>query len=89
MEVLSPVFVSSEESGVEQTENSPQPVLFVKPLKWRSPNVTKLFKQLDHKAEKTKSKRGKQQTLPRRPGNVSSCTKPTEYIPNHWGFGTQ
>ena len=90
MEVLSSVFISSEESGMEQTENGAQSVLHVKPLKWRSPCVSKLFKQLDHKIDKMKSKRGKQQTLPHCPGNVSSRTKPiTEYMPNHWGFGTQ
>ena len=39
-EVLSPVFISSKESGIEQTENGAQSVLYVKPLKWRSPCVS-------------------------------------------------
>lgn len=54
-------FISSEESGEEDLENGwKQQVLLVKPLPWRSAKVSRFFSQLDHKAQKNKSKQSKQ-----------------------------
>lgn len=83
-EVLVPSFISSEESGEDEDD---RPVLYVKKLPWRSHSVTKFFQQLDHKANKNKSKRALLQTLPRVPGRLSQRTKPvTEFDSAHWGY---
>ena len=85
-EVLTPSFMSSEESGDEEDEGGSRPVLFVKALPWRSASVTKIFHQLDYKAGKNKSKRAKLQTLPRITGEISLRPKPDDLSPNHWAF---
>ena len=80
--------MSSEESGEEDCDGFMRPVLFVKKLPWRSDHVTRFFQQLDRKADKTKSKRGKQQTLPRVPSVISSeRLKPvTTFGLQHWAY---
>ena len=60
--------MSSEESGEDESE---QPVIYVKPLPWRHPQVNKFFMQMDDRIERKKSKRAKIQTLPRVQGQVS------------------
>ena len=75
---------SSEEFDKDQVHHS---VLKVKPLSWRSPQVTKLFKKMDEKTAKCKTKRGKRQTIPRVLGDTSSRPKPvSEFGPEFWGF---
>uniref|UniRef100_A0A1X7TU92 Uncharacterized protein n=1 Tax=Amphimedon queenslandica TaxID=400682 RepID=A0A1X7TU92_AMPQE len=66
------LFVSSEESGEENCDRFMRPVLLVKKLPWRSDYVTRFFQQLDRKADKAKSKRGKQQTLQKVSSSISS-----------------
>ncbi len=78
--------MSSEESA-EEEDNDHRPVLLVKTLPWRSAQVSKVFKALDEKAEKCKSKRAKMQTLERFAGSVSQRLKPTpEFGSTFWGF---
>uniref|UniRef100_A0A1X7USI9 Uncharacterized protein n=1 Tax=Amphimedon queenslandica TaxID=400682 RepID=A0A1X7USI9_AMPQE len=66
------LFVSSEESGEENCDRFMRPVLLVKKLPWRSDYVTRFFQQLDRKADKAKSRRGKQQTLQKVSSLISS-----------------
>ena len=61
-------FMSSEESGEDDNE---QPVIYVKSLPWRHPQVNKFFMQIDDRIERKKSKRAKIQTLIRVQGQVS------------------
>ena len=61
-------FMSSEESGEDESE---QPVIYVKPLPWRHPQVNKFFMQMDDRIERKKSKHAKIQTLPCVQGQVS------------------
>ena len=75
--------MSSEESGEDESE---QPVIYVKPLAWRHPQVNKFFMQMDDRIERKKSKRAKIQTLPRVQGQVSQRPRPTEFPHNFWGF---
>ena len=51
-------FMSSEESAEEDDDvgGGKRHVLVVKPLPWRAPKVSRFFKRLDKRAEKTKSK---------------------------------
>ena len=80
-------FISSEESGEEDLENGgKRQVLLVKPLPWRSAKVSRFFGQLDHKAQKNKSKQSKQQTLPRVVGENSTRSKPAGFSENFFGF---
>ena len=58
----------------------------VKPLRWRAPKVDRLFKQLDSKVKKTKSKQSKQQTLPRALGPPSTRPKPFGFSDDFFGF---
>ena len=76
-------FMSSEESGEDESE---QPVIYVKPLAWRHPQVNKFFMQMDDRIERKKSKHAKIQTLPRVQGQVSQRPRPTEFPHNFWGF---
>jgi len=78
-EVLVPEFMSSEDSD----EEGGTATLAVRPLVWRSPKVTKFFRQLDVKTSKYKSTRGKRQTIPRKMGNVSERDKPQAFADNH------
>ena len=50
----------SEESGDEMIDGKRRAVIKVKPLSWRFSRIGWIFKQLDHKIEKRKSK---QQTV--------------------------
>ena len=87
MDILVKSFMSSEESGTEQLDDgSTRPVIFVKPLPWRHAKVTKFLGQLSFIIEKGKSKRAKQQTLPRVEGEVSSRPKPQEFPSDFWGY---
>ena len=86
-EVLTLSFMSSEESGEDPMNSSS--VLFVKYLPWRSAHVSKFFKQIDQKANKKKTKKGRQQTIPRIQGGISNRTKPiTEFGNSHWAFAS-
>lgn len=85
-QVLVPSFMSSEESGEEFDDGDTTPVMYVKYLTWRHPQVNKFLDQMDHKVEKRKSKRAKLQTLPRRPGGNSRRPKPLDFPATFWGF---
>ena len=55
--VLVQNFMSSEESADEDDDvDGKRHILVVKPLPWRAPKVSRFFKRLDRRAEKTKSK---------------------------------
>ena len=79
-------FMSSEESGEEVIDGERRPILLVKPLPWRAGKVNRIFKQLDHKACKNKSKQSKQQTLPRAVGSISTRPKPVGFSNDFWAF---
>ena len=80
-------FISSEESGEEDISNGEKrQVILVKPLPWRAAKVDRFFTQLDHKAQKNKSKQSKQQTLPRVVGARSARPKPTGFSEDFFGF---
>ena len=66
MKVMIREFMSSEESGDEMIDGKRRAVIKVKPLPWRSSRIGRIFKRLDHKIEKRKSK---QQTVPHVIGN--------------------
>lgn len=88
-EVLVAAFMSSEESAEEVVDGVKYEFLSVKSLPWRCAKVNKFIKQLDEKIKKKKSKRGKQQTILRKPGSVSSRPKPTTLFDagsEFWGF---
>ena len=65
MKVMIREFMSSEESGDEMMDGK-RAVIKVKPLPWRSSHIGRIFKWLDHKIEKRKSK---QQTVTHVIGN--------------------
>ena len=52
--VLLREFMSSEESGEEVVDGEKRSVLLVKPLPWRASKLDRIFKQIDHKANKNK-----------------------------------
>lgn len=80
-------FISSEESGEENIGNGEKrQVMLVKRLPWRSAKVDRFFNQLDHKAQKNKSKQSKQQTLPRVVGERSTRPKPAGFSEDFFGF---
>ena len=85
-EILIGSLISSEESGEEEVDGNLQLVLYVKSLPWRAGKATRFFKQLDDKNKRTLSKRAKQQTLLRKPGEVSDRSKSIEFSSNFWGF---
>ena len=86
--VLLKDFMSSEESGKETLEDgSERSVLYVRPLPWRSVQVSRGFHHLDEKVKKQKTRTGIQQTLVRKNGEVSKRLKPGGYPPEFWGFG--
>ena len=66
MKVMIREFMSSEESGDEMINGKRKAVIKVKPLPWRSSRIGQIFKRLDHKIAKRKSK---QQTVPDVIGN--------------------
>ena len=58
-------------SGEDCTDGEvAKPVLLVKSLPWRAKKLGRIFKQLDKKAARNKSKHSRQQTLPRILGPV-------------------
>ena len=70
--VLTREFMSSEESDKETLEDgSERTVLYVKPLFWRSTQVTTGLHHLDEKVNSRGSKSGIQQTLTRKRGDFS------------------
>lgn len=69
LSVLVLSFMTSEESG---SEEDGQPTLYIKPLPWRSTEVTKAFKVLDSKAFELKSHRAKAQTFRRSTSSTNS-----------------
>ena len=85
--ILTREFMSSEESDKEMLEDgSERTVLYVKPLLWRSTQVTTGLHRLDEKINSRKSKTGIQQTLTRKRGDFSHRGKPDGYPPQFWGF---
>ena len=79
-------FMSSEESGEEMVDGERRAVIKVKPQPWRASRVDRMFKQLDSKGEKRKSKQSKQQTLPRVVGCRSSQPQPIGFPPDFFSF---
>ena len=79
-------FISSEESGEEVVDGERRAILLVKPLSWRASRVERIFKQLDRKADKNKTKQSKQQTLPRAIGPMSTRPRPIGFGDDFWGF---
>ena len=59
--VIVSAFVSSEERAEDESRSA----LYVKALQWRANQVSKVFKLLDDRAEKSKSKQARMQTLTR------------------------
>lgn len=59
--VLTPEFVSSDESGVEDGKG----VIFVKDIPWRSQKITKFFQKLDDSHNTNKSEQVSRQTKER------------------------
>ena len=86
--VMLATFMSSEESGEESIdgETEKRSVLLVKPLPWRSPRLARIFKQLDRKASRKKSKQSLQQTRPRVVGPESTRPKPLGFTDDFFGF---
>ena len=85
-EVLVSSFFSSEESG-EVIDGETSQYLFVKSLPWREAKVNRFMRQMDEKVKKRQSKHAKRQTLPRKPGAVSTRPKPTaEFGSTFWAF---
>ena len=78
--------MSSEESDEELIGEEPgekRAVLVVKPLPWISPRLKRIiYKQLDCKAERKKSKQCRQQTLPRVVGLQRTRPKPVGFPDN-------
>ena len=80
-------FISSEESGEEVIDGKTCQYLYVKSLPWREAKVNRFMRQMDEKVKKKQSKRAKHQTLPRKPGAVSTRPKPTaEFGATFWAF---
>ena len=86
--VLTKDFMSSEDSGKETLEDgSERTVLYVRPLPWRSIQVSTGFHRLDEKLKsQLKSSTGIQQTLLRKVGDNSNRSKPVGYPPQFRGF---
>ena len=85
--MLTREFMSSEESGTETLEDGSQRnILYVRPLPWRSMQVTTGFHRLDDKVNKRKSKHASQQTLVRKVGEQSDRLKPRGLPDQFWGF---
>ena len=85
--VLIKDFMSSEDSGKETLEDGSEcPVLYIRPLPWRSIQVTTAFHRLDEKLKSQKSRTGIQQTLVRKVGDVSNRSKPAGYPSQFWAF---
>ena len=91
--IMTKDFMSSEESGednngagdaIEKTQ-----VLYIRPLTWRAPKLNRFFKSLDHKAEKKRTRQGKQQTLPRLIGAPSRRPKPIGFNEDFFGFNSE
>ena len=84
--VMTPGFMSSEESGEEERDGEKRAVIKVKVLPWRAPKVDRFFKTLDQKASKKRSRQSQQQTLPRVIGGFSCRPKPASYSDDFFGF---
>lgn len=85
--VLTKEFMSSEESGTETLEDgSERNVLYIRPLPWRSAQVTSGLHRLDEKVKKRKTKHASQQTLTRKIGDISGRAKPDGFPNQFWGF---
>ena len=85
--VMLKAFMSSEESGEDCTDGEvAKPVLLVKSLPWRAKKLGRIFKQLDKKAARNKSKHSRQQTLPRIIRPCSKRPKPCGFTDDFFGF---
>ena len=85
LSVLVPSFMTSEES---RNKEDGQPTLYIKPLPWRSTEVTEAFKVLDSMAFELKSRRAISQMFKRSTcGTNSERPKPVaEFGEKFWGF---
>lgn len=79
-------FMSSEESGEEMVDGERRAIIKVKPLLWRVSRVDRIFKQIDSKGDKRKSRQSKQQTLPRVVGSRSSRPRSLGFSSDFFGF---
>ena len=84
--VMTKEFMSSEQSGEENTEGESRQVMYITVLPWRAPKVDRFFKILDNKATKYKTRQSKQQTLPRVVGRRSRRPKPLGFASDFFGF---
>lgn len=83
--------MSSEESGEEcgDGKTEKRSVLLIKPFPWRANRLNRIFKQLDRKAGRKKSKQSRRETLPRVIGPESSRLKPAAgFADDFFGFAT-
>ena len=55
-------------------------------MPWRASRVDRIFKQIDRKANKKKTKQSKQQTQPRVVGSRSTRPRPMGFSDEFWGF---
>lgn len=88
--VMVSAFMSSEESGEDidyvDGETVKKAVLLLKPLQWRSHKLDRIFKQLDRKSARKKSKQSRQQTLSHVLGPHSTRPKPEGFAADFFGF---
>ena len=82
--VLALSFMPTKESGEDESE---QPIIYVKPLPLRHPQVNKFFMQMDDRIEKKKSKTCENPELP---GVRANCHAGLNQLSFHttsaWGF---
>ena len=77
-------FMSSEENGEDCINGeAAKSVLLVKSLPWRVAKLGRIFKQLDKKTAKYKSKHSQQQTLP---CIIGPCSTRAIMYPLHYYF---
>ena len=75
--------MSSEESGQEGDEE----VMIIRPLPWRSEQVSKLLKQLDQKLDAGRTPQARRQMMPRVVSSESSVrSKPLDDTLPSWLF---
>ena len=85
--ILTRDFMSKEGCGSETLEDgSRRAVLYVRPLPWRSTQVTVGLHRLDGKVKKQITKRASQKMLTCEVGDTSDRPKPSGYPNQFWGF---
>ena len=72
--IIQKEYVSSEEEG---SDNEGRKIFLVKQPRWRSDKVSGMFQKLEEIFEtEIQKKRGRDQTIPRKPGPVSQRPQP-------------